>query len=467
MNLETQVKLLIAENKKLNERIKNLEAHIIKQDLLISQQSVRIAELEELLHKSKLHKDSSNSSKPPSSDMGRPKRNQSLREKSNRPSGGQKGHLGTTLKQTDKPDEIIRLESNFCSCCGISLEGVESNLASKRQVIDIPPITPIVSEYQVYTKECPHCHKENKASYPDEVTNHVQYGKSIQSLIVYYSIYQYLPYNRMQKLFKAVYGLDISQGYIDNVLQRMSNKATSLYERIKSAILQSPQIGADETSVKVLGKKNWIWVWQNESYTYLSSSESRGSITIERLFPEGFAHSILNTDRWAAQLKTKTKGKQLCTAHLLRDLKYIQDLEKSEWASQFKSLIKESLDLKHEISSYKQDDPKVMQLESLLEILLTEEIPKSQYPETNRLQKSLKKHRHKILTHLYYDEVPPDNNGSERAIRNVKVKQKVSGQFKTGLDAFCKLRSVIDTCIKRGVDIMYALNNIVKIAATT
>ena len=94
--------------------------------------------------------------------------------------------------------------------------------------------------------------------------------------------------------------------------------------------------------------------------------------------------------------------------------------------------------------------------------LLATPLDKSKVPKTLNLQKALTKHREFIFPFLYHAEVPPDNNGSERAIRNVKVKQKISGQFKTGQSAFCVLRSIIDTCIKNKIDVLEALNLIAK-----
>ena len=466
MTLEEQVLILIAENAQLKGIIKELEANIIQQGKIISQQNNRIAELERLLHKATLLKDSSNSSKPPSTDISTPKRNQSLREKSGKKSGGQIGHQGTTLKQVSNPDEIVKIEPHYCKDCGCSLDNIEPHIHSKRQVIDIPPVKPIVTEYQNYSKKCPRCGKSQTSSYPDNVTNHIQYGDNINSFVAYCSVYQYIPYKRLKELFKHLFNLEISQGSVDNILERMSNKSTSIYERIHTEISTSSNVGADETSAKVNGKKWWFWVWQNIESTFISASSSRGSKTIEALFPDGFEHSILNSDRWGAHLKTNCKGHQLCTAHLLRDIQYLEELEKNEWSHRIKSLLLEGLELKRQESKYNQEDKRVLRLEGLLDLLLTEEIPKSDYPKTSTFQRALKKHRNKIFTYLYYKDVPPDNNGSERAICNAKVKQKVSGQFKSGQNRFCILRSVIDTCLKRGVDIMFALNGISKFAPT-
>ena len=273
-------------------------------------------------------------------------------------------------------------------------------------------------------------------------------------------MYQYLPFRRLKELLNHLFNLGISEGTIDNLLSRMTEKALPVYEQIKESISLSNQVGSDETSAKVNGEKHWIWVWQTLRSTFLTASESRGSKTIDSMFPDGLINSILNTDRWAAQLKTKTAGHQLCISHLLRDLNFIEEVDNIDWAKRLKVLLKKALELKKQLSQYSHSHPATIELEQGVNILLQEIIPKDTYHKTYAFQKSLTKHRDSILTFLYNKDTPADNNGSERAIRNVKVKQKISGQFKTGQNRFCVLRTIIDTCKKRNIDIMVGLNYI-------
>jgi len=449
MTLEEQVIFLIAENKQLREIIIKLEK--------------RIAYLEEELRKAKTKKNSSNSSLPPSTDITIPKRNQSLREASDKKSGGQLGHKGTTLQMSDNPDEIIELHPNYCSKCGCNLEHEEFHFESKRQEFDIPPLTVMVKEYRRNSKKCPSCGHNQKSEFPKHISNHVQYGQNVESLVSYLSVYQYLPFQRLKECMQHFFNLDFSEGTIDNILNRMSQKAKPIYDKIQGRILRSKQVGSDETSVKVNSKKHWIWTWQTDSLTFLTTSESRGSQAIENIFPDGLPNGILNSDRWAAQLKTVAAGHQLCIAHLLRDLKYLEQLERNDWAKRLKELLKKSLNLKKRQAEYIRGDTVPLELEQELDILLEESIPKDINSKTLALQKSLIKHRNSIFTFLYNKETPPDNNASERAIRNVKVKQKISGQFKKGQQKFCILRSVIDTCKKRNVDIMNTLSTIAQL----
>jgi len=446
MTLEEQVIQLIAENKQLR--------------AIIATQEICITKLKEEVRQLKLSKNSSNSSKPPSTDMFSPKRNQSLREKSGKTTGGQFGHKGTTLQMSDNPDDIIELNPCYCNKCGCNLENEESHFEAKRQEIDIPPVRARVKEYRRNSKNCPKCGHKQESEFPSHIKTNIQYGSTIESLITYLSAYQYVPFRRMQEFFSILFNIKISEGTIDNVLRRMSEKALPVYEKIKSTISQSPQRGSDETSVKVNGKKHWIWVWQTDMSTYLTALKSRGMNAIDSVFPEGFEKGILNTDRWAAQLKTKAGGHQLCLAHLLRELNFIEESDNIDWAKRFKILLITAMELKKQQSEYAVGNPLAVQLEQELNILLQEKIPKDLYKKSNTLQKSLLKNRDKIFVFLYNKDVPPDNNASERAIRNAKVKQKVSGQFKSLQQAFCVLRSVIDTCKKRDVDVMFALESI-------
>jgi transposase len=456
-------KWTIEENKQLREENSYLREIINKLEKRVQEQEKRISELEEELRKTRIGKNSRNSSKPPSSDMSRPKRNRSLRQPSGKRPGGQPGHKGTTLNWIDTPDEIIELTPGYCNKCGCSLENAETRFLGKRQEIDIPPIHALVKEYRINGKTCPNCGHQQSGQYPEGIASKIQYGPNVVSLVAYLSVYQFVPFKRLKEIFRHVFNMEISEGTVDNMLKRMAGKSGSIYQRIKSSISESKQVGTDETSVKVNGKKNWIWTWQTALSTFLTVSESRGSKTIDSEFPYGLVNSILSSDRLAAQLKTPAKAHQLCFAHLLRDLKYLQALEDTQFSYAMEEMLKLAIYLKGEQSFYNKSDCWPLELEEDLDAMLKEDIPKASFPKTFAFRQSLVKHRRCIFTFLYNSETPPDNNASERAIRNVKVKQKVSGQFKSNENVFCILRSVIDTCKKRGIDILFALSNIAQI----
>lgn len=446
---------LLSMNNQNNTSLKDLskEQLILIIEKLIDQVDKLTKELEIYKHP----KNSNNSSIPPSKDENRPKRNQSLRQKTGKKVGGQKGHKGTNLQMTETPDEIIKLVSNYCNECGNDLKETEAILHSKRQSIEIPPIKPIYIEYQCFGKQCS-CGHNQLGDYPNNITNHIQYGASVEAKIGYYSVYQYLPFNRMKQMFLQVFNLPISEGTLVNIVEKLGVKAQPIHEAIRSFIEKSDSVGGDETGIKVNGDKWWGWIWQNVYASFIQITSNRGSQTIKELFPDGFSNAILNSDRWRPHLSTNAKGHQLCISHLLRDLNYLIELEKTVWAKEMKLLFQKTLNLKKENPEYHKDNPQVVKIESKTDKLLNTFLNKNNTPKTLIFQKAMQTNRQSLFSFLYHKEVPPDNNGSERGVRNFKVKQKISGQFKTGQKAYAILRSVVDTSIKRNTPVMQTMN---------
>ena len=442
------------------ELFKVIELLLVKVDALTK----RVAELEEENRLLKIKKTSSNSSLPPSSDLFETKPNQSLRVKSERKRGGQLGHKGHTLEMSSSPNFIEKHTPDFCSSCGLSLEHKEEFIAEKRQVVDIPPIIPICTEHQVIAKQCS-CGKLCKGQFPLNVNSPIQYGPGVESLVSYFSVRQYLPFKRMQECFSDIFGVSLSQGSIANIITRFALKATPLYERIKANILESEVVGSDETGAVVNGEKGWFWVWVNESNTFISFSRSRGFQTIKDLFPDGFKSSVLVSDCWAPQLKTESKAKQICTAHLSRELNYFIDILNDDWAIKVKKLIHDAIQFKKEIDNYDAPSPTRIRLHSRLDKLL-EDCELSKDEKLKAFQKRLIKHKDKIFTFLYAQNIPPDNNASERGIRNIKIKQKISGQFVADKKAveFAIIRSVFDTILKNGANIIQCARNIAQLS---
>lgn len=414
----------------------------------------RLAELEEKLSAYEVVKDSSNSSKPPSQDL--VKRTQSRRKASGKKSGGQPGHQGHSLEFASHPDEVHPLVPAYCNRCGNDLSPMDARLLSRRQVVDLPPIVPRYIEYQCYGIECS-CGHFQREEYPAGVNSPIQYSERVGALVSYLSVYQYLPYRRLKAAMSDLFGLKFSEGSIFNLLEKIKTNALPVYQSIRAVLAQAQVVGSDETSASVGGKKQWIWTWQNNQNTFLAIDPSRGKAAVEAQFPDGFPHSILQSDRWPAQLNTPAAGYQLCLAHLERNLLYLEALEKQAWTTQFQALIKAARKLKQQKARYDRSDPKLCKIEKRLDRLLEKTFCQDKAPKTYALRNSMRKHRDKLLTFLYHQQVLPDNNGSERTIRNVRVKQKISGQFKSGQQAFCVIRSLIDTAIKRNLNIWQIL----------
>lgn len=427
-------------------RIDHLESEVTRLENENQCLEKQVHHLTNRLVKYETPKNSKNSSKPPSSDFPKQKRTQSLRVPSGKKPGGQIGHEGTTLRMTSTPDFIEEHSPFFCSCCGEDLSALPGSFAGKRQVIDIPPITPIVTEHQLFDKRCK-CGHINRASFPTGVTAPVSYGENVQALTAYLSTRQYLPFKRLSELLSDVFGLSVSTGGIDYLLNKMKSKATAVYESIRQNVLKNNVIGADETGVSINGKNNWAWTFQHDNATFIAIHPNRGYKAIDAIMPEGLQNNILVTDCWSSYFKTNAASHQLCTAHLLRELTFMKEKYKYDtWANRMAQLITKALDLRRENNTTKVEVDQIM---NSFSDLIIEPLNK-EMKEVITFQKRMVKYSAYVFNFLQNPDIPPDNNGSERAIRNFKIKLKISGFFKSiqGARVYATIRSVIDTAIK-------------------
>lgn len=455
-NYIAKIAVLEAENADLRFqvlRIPSLESENVALRQQVLDLTQKLSELSTKVEQLVVRKNSSNSSLPPSTDMQR--KNRSLRTTSGLKPGGQPGHKGTTLKMTDSPEHTELIVPYFCGVCAAALDDSKAVMAGRRQVVDIPLIAVETTEFQVYGITCG-CGHHQVASFPTGVDNHIQYGPNIAAITTYHNIYQYIPFKRLQDFFIHVCHLPLSIGTLENIVAGMAEKARPTWDGFRQTLEQSKVVGGDETGAKVNGKKQWIWVWQTSFLTFIAISVSRGAATINALFPDGFPLATFCSDRWKAQLNTRAKKHQLCLAHLLRELEYLIQTEKTTWAGQFKELLLKAIKLKQALPSYPVDHPGAVGVEKQLDGLLKETMPDSA-AKTKTLQGSMSKYRLFIFPFLYDPDTPFENNASERAIRNVKVKLKVSGQFKTGGQGYCIIRSIIDTAIKNGQSVFNVL----------
>ena len=421
----------------------------------------RISELEERLARYENPKNSRNSSTPPSKDEDRPKKNQSLRRATGRKPGGQPGHKGNTLKMMADPDHIVELRPDYCRSCGSSLAESPSALERSRQVVDIPPIRAVWTEYRTYARQCG-CGCRTVADFPEGVGSPIGYGSNIEGLIGYFHSRQYLPFKRMQEMMNDVFNIDISEGGIHYLLSRFADRITPAYDMIRQRVERSTVVGTDETGIKVNGDKHWFWTWQNTLLTYIAHSATRGKAAIDAHFPDGFPGATLVHDGWRPQIATLAGHHQTCLPHLLRHLNYLDEkYGGQQWADSFRKLLYDSMELDRAAEKGEVERTRIVQrLKDLLE-----KPPDKEHKELYTFYKRMCRERQHLFTFLFIEGVPPDNNASERAIRNVKVKQKISGQFKNQRTAqnFAKIRSVIDTTIKNEMNVLEALTLIAKL----
>ena len=443
----------------LQYRIKELEKQLSGYRSLVTEnQFLRnyIAVLEERLSKYENPKNSSNSNMPPSSDFPRQQKTNNLRKPSGKKPGGQFGHKGNTLKMVESVGIVEEHRSSYCTKCGKDISQLPSELVGKRQVIDIPPIRPIVTEHRIYKRVCTcgHC---NEGTFPDGVNAPVSYGTGVQSMVAYLNARHYVPVARSAEFFNHIFNIPISTGGICYLLKKAKQKALPVYEAIRQFVLNQTVIGGDETGVNINGKNNWAWVFQNPKATYIAIQESRGFKAINDIMPEGFRKNILVTDCWPAYFKTGALSHQLCTAHLQRELKYFnQCYPENTWVTRLAALIENALDL-HRGNKLTPD--KVNEICRTFTVLIQEPVTTKNIKELIAFQKRMVKYQDYVFGFLYQPDLTPDNNGSERAIRNFKIKLKTSGFFKSfdGASIYAIIRSIIDTAIKNGQNPYHAM----------
>ena len=446
-------------NYPIDERCKNCSLFQVVEDIKkqLKMQAEEISKLKkELEQYRKPPKDSSNSSIPPSNNKWEKKYPE--REKTNRKTGGQVGHKGTNKAYIENPDEIINLDSKICPYCG-GVHFIENEKKIKRkQLIDIK-IAPYTKEYVQHHLICKKC-KRKVPNIPFEQIGNIEYGNLIQALSVYLNVQGNMSYERIRKFFKEVCQIDISEGSIDNILNSIAEKHEINAEKILSELKKSDVIGSDETSIRINKENKYLWVLQNEDYTYFSNG-NRSFEKLNDIIGEEF-NGVWVSDRYNAQLKLNCSH-QLCLSHIIRECRYLIESEKSKFAKRLKELLKISIKLKNQygcnFEPFRADIFRKVQVLKKELINVFKIRPKKKEKDSLKLWKSLIPRINQLLLFLEYKNVPPTNNASERGLRNAVTKRKVSGghRSKNGADRFCIISSVIETAKKQSVDILQAI----------
>lgn len=444
--------------------------------LMISSLTEKVYSLEKQIkdQKGKLSKNSKNSSKPPSTDGYNKPDPKSQRKPSVRPSGGQPGHKGSTLKKVDKPDSVDISPLDTCSHCSASLDATPVLATERRQVFDLPKVALHVTEYQVEVKRCTYCDKKSKSEFPKNVTNNTQYGTNIQAILTYFSQYQLLPYKRIQEMFKDIFNVSLSQGTIKNVLSRGAGELDGFMDQTKKALLNSPVNHFDETGMRVDTGLHWLHVASNENLTYYFLHESRGRIAIDEMgiLPDYQGYAM--HDHWVSYYTYFKCIHLLCNAHHLRELIYAAEQYGQIWPTQLMQCL---LDIKKAVEEALNEDLSSLPEEQLKQFnqqydeILTlgkAEIPilvkekkkgRAKRHKSHNLHARLEAHKGEVLGFMNNLFLPFDNNLAERDVRMAKLKQKISGCFRTenGGETFSRLRSYISTVRKQGVNQFDAL----------
>ena len=439
--------------------------------LTVSQHETRIKHLED-----RLAKNSQNSSKPPSSDVNNKPNPKSRREKGKRKSGGQKGHLGSTLKMVNTPDHIIDHVASSCDQCGNTLKRAKELDFEVRQVFDIPILKINVTEHRSHRKCCNRCGSTTAGIFPVEAYQTVQYGAHIKSLMVYMSQYQLLPYARLKEFFIDL-GQSISEGTLVNANHEMHNKLEKTEKMIKELLIKSDVLHADETGMRIDKKRHWLHVVSTKQLTHYDVHIKRGSEAVEAIGLLPHFNGTLVHDHLKSYFKYG-KSHSLCNAHHLRELTFIQERYKNKWAKDMETFLlmtKKRVETTYQETGESLPEKELKRLYKKYKKIVClgrEECPRAEKTmptKKGRLKESdarnlLNRFREfggATLAFMFNPRVPFDNNQAERDIRMTKVKQKISGCFRSeaGAKIFCRVRGYVSTMKKNGVGILTALHN--------
>jgi transposase len=423
-------------------------------------------------------KNSGNSSKPPSSDGYSKPSPKSLRKRHKTKSGGQPGHTGKTLQMVPDPDRVEVCGVGQCQYCQASLDQVAVESVEKRQVFDIPPIKMEVTEYQADIKRCPQCGKRTKADFPAGVERTVGYGPEFKSRIAYWSQYQLIPLERVCEMAEDLYGYRPSEATVLEINREGAAQVIPVQTIIHKHLKQQGSVRHfDETGMRVEGKLHWMHSVSTPLVTLYNVHTKRGKEAMDAVGILPAMKGIAMHDCWKSYFRYSDITHALCNAHLLRELVFVTEQYHQTWAVKMIDLlleIKKAVEVQRETSNampmhqvQKFERRYAQLIRNGLRANPVVEVPEGAVRKRGRIRQSvprnlllrMKVHKKAVLLFMRDFQVPFDNNQAERDIRMVKLKQKISGGFRSwqGAEVFCQLRGYISTARKNGVGAMESL----------
>jgi len=430
--------------------------------------------------------DSSNSGKPPSSDgLKKPPRVRSSREPSGKKPGGQKGHKGETLRQVAEPDSIIDHFPLCCAACGAAVTPAMSAGHSARQVFDLPEPRPlVVTEHRAHDCMCAGCGARTRASFPDGVNAPVQYGPRIAAFVIYLLHYQLLPEDRLAELMADLFGIRLVAATIARMSRSCAARLQDFVATVRGLVAGAAVKHMDETGFRIGGKTQWLHVACTGWLTFYRVCAKRGSLLAD-------VAGIVVHDHWKPYYTMSGVLHALCNAHHLRELKALIDIEKEAWARKMHQLLRRAchaVNLARERGSplkprliqrfgrrYDAIVAKGLAFHDAQAPLQPAAGVQGRQPRGRKRRRTghnlllrLADRRQDVLRFLADPDVPFTNNQAERDARMMKVKQKVSGGFRSpdGAVDFAVIRSFISTAKKQGWNIIQALTQDTKIQIT-
>ena len=417
----------------------------------------------------RLAQNSRNSSKPPSTDgLNKPKpKPKSLRKAGQNPSGGQPGHTGHTLKKVEHPDHIEpHCPPSHCTACQQPLP--DAVVVETRQVFDIPPLRYEVTEHQVLEARCA-CGKVHRGEFPEDVTAPVQYGARIKATVVHLTHHHMMPVARTGELAGSLFGLPMADATVLAINEEARALLAPTVAAIGEALKTVPVAHADETGMRVAGKLHWLHVLATPALTWLGSHANRGKQAFDDFGILVAFVGILVHDGWKSY-RDLACGHALCNAHHLRELTYLVEEMGQAWAQRlFDLLIGACREVK--LAGGPLAEARIAHYRAVYAGILADgEAANPRAPPSGKRGKTkqskalnlidrLRVHADDVWRFTTDHGVPFSNNVAEQAVRMPKVKQKISGGFRTtaGLETFCTIRSYLATLHKQGNNLFHAL----------
>ena len=421
--------------------------------------------------KRQLGQHSRNSSRPPSSDSPFTKpAPKSLRGNSGRKPGGQPGHPGSTLALVDNPTERKRHEPGPCGGCGASVADAPEVGMERRQVFDLPPMTVRVIEHQLIARRCG-CGTTTCGTAPAGVAAPAQYGPRITAIILYLYVGQFLSKKRTAAALAELFGTPVCEGTVASMTARAADRLDGFLTQVGDRIAQAEVAGFDETGLRVAGTLHWVHCARTGKYTLITCHPKRGRDGINDAGVLGRFRGVAVHDAWAPYDTYLDVAHQLCCAHAQRELQAVADAAGPDvdwcWATQAADALVAMQKLVADATAAAADATaaadgidsyalaKQTQLyRSAAQIGLTQTSARSStvMKKHNALARRLLDRQDDYLRFTTDRRIPADNNGSERDIRMIKLRQKVSGCLRTltGAQQFCAIRSYLSTAAKHG-----------------
>jgi transposase len=386
--------------------------------------------------------------------------------------GGQEGHLGHRLEPVAEPDH--RLVHRVCNCvhCGQDLSEISSQGGSKRQVFDLPSLRVQVTEHEGERKQCPSCGTVNASVFPLAISQPAQYGPQVKALATYFMHQHFLSSERTQEVFQDVLGCPLSEGSLYSFVKECGEGLVPAEEALRELLQESPVVHFDETGLRVNSSLHWVHSASTAEATLYTVHPKRGKEGMEAGDVLPHFEGVAVHDGWKNYWQYDC-GHSLCNAHIVRELTFVEEQEGRPWAGRMKDVL---LTLCSATRAWKQGmaafpEEAILAGRKEYEAILAE--ADAVYAQAERglprskgecLLDRLWNDQVAILAFTEVEEIPFTNNQAEQDIRMVKVKQKVSGSFRTFLGAtlFCRIRSVISTVRKNKLNVLETLTQAIR-----